>query len=155
MISPNLVTIPKTVDGQLKFIGGDQVLRTSTSTGGSDPRTRRSSRRPSWRIRRGFYQPPKQEVIAPKLLRKIFGKTCHELLQQADLRRLLQVKHIALVVLGLSTSSSSSSSTSPTMTPSRQEIDHPTSSSRSSTSPTMTSSIVSSDSVARKARGDL
>ena len=40
------------------------------------------------------------------------------------------------------------------MTPSRQEIDHPTSSSSSSTSPTMTSSTVSSDSVARQERGD-
>ena len=41
------------------------------------------------------------------------------------------------------------------MTPSRQEIDHPTSSSSSSTSPTMTSSTVSSESVAREERGDL
>ena len=41
------------------------------------------------------------------------------------------------------------------MTPSRQEIDHPTSSSSSSTSPTMTSSVVSSDSETRQARGDL
>ena len=46
---------------------------------------------------------------------------------------------VPIVVPGLSTSSSSSTS----MTPSRQEIDHPTSSSSSSTSPTMT---VSSDS---------
>ena len=44
---------------------------------------------------------------------------------------------------------------STSMTPSRQEIDHPTSSSSSSTSPTMTSSTVSSDSVIRRARGDL
>ena len=41
------------------------------------------------------------------------------------------------------------------MTPSKQEIDHPTSSSSSSTSPTMTSSTVSSDSVIRQARRDL
>ena len=41
------------------------------------------------------------------------------------------------------------------MTPSRQEIDHPTSSSSSSTSPTMTSSSVSRDSVTRQARRDL
>ena len=41
---------------------------------------------------------------------------------------------VPIVVPGLSTSSSSSTS----MTPSRQEIDHPTSSSSSSTSPTMT-----------------
>ena len=40
------------------------------------------------------------------------------------------------------------------MTPSRQEIDHPTSSSSSSTSPTMTSSTVSSESVARQERRD-
>ena len=43
---------------------------------------------------------------------------------------------------------------STSMTPSRQEIDHPTSSSSSSTSPTMTSSTVSSDSGTR-AQGDL
>ena len=41
------------------------------------------------------------------------------------------------------------------MTPSRQEIDRPTSSSSSSTLPTMTSSAVSSDSVIGRARGDL
>ena len=41
------------------------------------------------------------------------------------------------------------------MTPSKQEIDNPTSSSSSSTSPPMTSSTVSSDSVARRERGDL
>ena len=40
------------------------------------------------------------------------------------------------------------------MTPSKQEIDHPTSSSSSSTSPTMTSSTVSSESVARQELGD-
>ena len=44
---------------------------------------------------------------------------------------------------------------STSMTPSRQEIDHPASSSSSSTSPTMTSSTVSSDSVTRHARRDL
>ena len=43
---------------------------------------------------------------------------------------------------------------STSMTPSRQEIDHPTSSSSSSTSPPMTSSIVSSESVDRQERGD-
>ena len=41
------------------------------------------------------------------------------------------------------------------MTPSKQEIDHPTSSSSSSTSPTMTSSTVSSESVARQERRDM
>ena len=40
------------------------------------------------------------------------------------------------------------------MTPSRQEIDHPTSSSSSSTSPPMTSSNVSSERVARQECGD-
>ena len=51
---------------------------------------------------------------------------------------------VPIVVPGLSTSSSSSLLSSTSMTPSRQEIDHPTSSSSSSTSPTMTSSTVSS-----------
>ena len=50
---------------------------------------------------------------------------------------------VPIVVPGLSTSSSSSFPSSTSMTPSRQEIDHPTSSSSSSTSPTMTSSTVS------------
>ena len=50
------------------------------------------------------------------------------------------------MVPGLSTSSSSSLPSSTSMTPSRQEIDHPTSSSSSSTSPTTT---VSSDSETR------
>ena len=61
---------------------------------------------------------------------------------------------VPIVVPGLSTSSSSSFPSSTSMTPSRQEIDHPTSSSCSSTSPTMTSSTVSSDSETR-AREDL
>ena len=61
---------------------------------------------------------------------------------------------VPIVVPGLSTSSSSSLSSSTSMTPSRQEIDHPTCSSSSSTSPTMTSSTVSSDS-GISARGDL
>ena len=53
-----------------------------------------------------------------------------------------------------STSSSSSLLSSTSMTPSRQEIDHPKSSSSSSTSPTRTSSTVSSESVTRLGRGD-
>ena len=53
---------------------------------------------------------------------------------------------VPIVVPGLSTSSSSSFPSSTSMTPSRQEIDHPTSSSSSSTSPTTT---VSSDSETR------
>ena len=60
---------------------------------------------------------------------------------------------VPIVVPGLSTSSSSSLPSSTSMTPSRQEIDHPTFSSSSSTSPPMTSSTVSSDSETR-ARGD-
>ena len=52
---------------------------------------------------------------------------------------------VPIVVPGLSTSSSSSLPSSTSMTPSRQEIEYPTSSSSSSTSPTMTSSTVSSD----------
>ena len=62
---------------------------------------------------------------------------------------------VPIVFPGLSTSSSSSLPSSTSMTPSRQEIDHPTSSSSSSTSPTMTSSNVSSESVARQERRDL
>ena len=58
---------------------------------------------------------------------------------------------VPIVVPGLSSSSSSNFPSSTSMTPSRQEIDHPTSSSSSSTSPTTT---VSSDSETR-AREDL
>ena len=61
---------------------------------------------------------------------------------------------VPVVIPELSTSYSSSLPSSTSMTPSRQEIDHPTSSSSSSTSPTMTSSTVSSDSETR-AREDL
>ena len=61
---------------------------------------------------------------------------------------------VPIVVPGLSTSSSSSLLSSTSMTPSRQEIDHPKSSSSSSTSPPMTSSTVSSERVARQERGD-
>ena len=60
-------------------------------------------------------------------------------------------KFVPIVVFGLSTSSSSSFSSSTPMTPSRREIDHPTSSSSSSISPTTT---VSSDSETRT-RDDL
>ena len=120
MISPKLVTIPKTADGQLNFIGGDQVLRTPTLTR-YHPSSRRSSRRPSWRIQRvSTNQQIKKSlhintsaiqrsaISSPKLLRK-FGNTCHELLQQSDSRRLLQVKQVAMMVPGLSTMSSLSS----------------------------------------------
>ena len=80
---------------------------------------------------------------------------------------------VPIVVLGLSTSPSFSFPSSTSMTPSRQEIDHPTSSSSSSTSPTTTVSSdsetgaqedlsridshpvsVSSEHVERKERGD-
>ena len=59
---------------------------------------------------------------------------------------------VPIVVPVLSTSSSSCFPSSTSMTPSRQEIDHPASSSSSSTSPTMTSSSESSESVIRRAR---
>ena len=59
---------------------------------------------------------------------------------------------VPIVIPGLSTSSSSSLPSSTSMTPSRQEIDHPKSSSSSSTSPSMTSSTVSSESVNRQER---
>ena len=58
---------------------------------------------------------------------------------------------VPIVVPGLSKSSSSSFPSSTSMTPSKQEIDHPTSSSSSSTSPTMTVSINSGT----RAREDL
>ena len=58
---------------------------------------------------------------------------------------------VPIVGPGLSSSSSSNFPSSTSMTPSRQEIDHPTSSSSSSTSPTTT---VSSDSETRE-REDL
>ena len=60
---------------------------------------------------------------------------------------------VPIVVPGLSASSSSRLLSSP-MTPSKQEIVHPTSSSSSYTSPPMTSSTVSSESVARRERRD-
>ena len=53
-------------------------------------------------------------MSSPKLLRKIFGKTCHELLQHADIRRPSQVKQVAIMVPGLSTTSSLSSLSTPT-----------------------------------------
>ena len=59
---------------------------------------------------------------------------------------------VPIVVPGLSKSSSSSLLSSTSMTPSRQEIDHPTSSSSLSTSPPMTSSTVSGESVDRQER---
>ena len=61
---------------------------------------------------------------------------------------------VPIVVLGLSTSSSFGLPSTTSMTPSRQEKDHPTSSSSSSTSPTVTSSTVSSESVAGPERRD-
>ena len=58
------------------------------------------------------------------------------------------------MVPGLSTSSSSSLPSSTSMTPSRQEIDHPKSSSGSSTIQITPPAIVSSESVDRQVRGD-
>ena len=59
---------------------------------------------------------------------------------------------VAIVVPDLSGSFSFNFPSSTSMTPSKQEIDHPTSFSSSSTSPPMTSSIVSSGSVTRQKR---
>ena len=61
---------------------------------------------------------------------------------------------VPIVVPGLSTSSSFNFPSSTSMSPSREEIDHPTSYSSSPTSPTMTSPTVSSDGGTR-AREDL
>ena len=156
VIPTKLVTIPKTADGQLKFVGGDQVLRTPTLTR-YHPSSTRSSRRPSWRIRR-FPPPTKAKKslhintvfseisgILIKIASKIFGKTCHEFVQQADLRRLLQVKPVAVVVPGLSTTScsSSSSGTSP-----------PTSSSQESTGWTPIPASIECESADEQARRD-
>ena len=63
-------------------------------------------------------------------------------------------RRTSFLVPGLSTSSSSSFPSSTSVTPSRQEIDHPTSSSSSSPSPSMTSSTVSSERVDRQERRD-
>ena len=72
VISPTLVKIPKNADGQLQFIGGDQVLRTPTLTR-YHPSSRRSSRRPSRRIRRVSTKPTKS-----RLAQSITGKSsCH------------------------------------------------------------------------------
>ena len=133
---PNWWQFPKPQMDKLKFIGGDQVLRTPTLTR-YHPSSRRSSRRPSWRIRRvstnhqsrkslhiNTSATQRSAISSPKLLRKIFGKTCHELLQQADLRRLLQVKQVAIMVPGLSTTSSLSSLSTPTPpTSSTQDVE--------------------------------
>ena len=99
---PNWRQFPKPKMYNSNFLGGDQVLRTSTSMEATVPRTKRSSRRPSWRIRRVSTNHQSKKSLhnksfkrsvrsSPKLLRK-FWETCHELLQQADLRRPLQVK---------------------------------------------------------------
>ena len=53
---------PKTADGQLKFIGGDQVLRTPTLTR-YHPSSRRSSGKTFLENQTGFHHRPKQEVI--------------------------------------------------------------------------------------------
>ena len=60
---------------------------------------------------------------------------------------------VPIVVPGLSTSSSSSFPSSTSMTPSRQEIDHPTASSSSSTSPRTSPTVWSDDGI--RAREDL
>ena len=75
-------------------------------------------------------------------LKTVFG---YSATQRTSFRSWFQACHRVLPQPLLSSTS---------MTPSRQEIDHPTSSSRSSTSPPMTSSTVSSERVARQERGD-
>ena len=61
-----------------------------------------------------------------RLKRAGAGKTCHELLRQAELRRLLQVKQVAIKVPGLSTTSPLSSlSTPPPPTSSTQDVKVP------------------------------
>ena len=55
-----------------------------------------------------------RDILTKIASKKYVGKPCHELLQQADLRRLSQVKQVALMVLGLSTMSSLSSLSTPT-----------------------------------------
>ena len=80
----------------------------------------------------------------------INGQKPH-LIQKRNSNTVQYGNFVPIVVPGLSTSSSSSFPSSTSMTPSRQESDHPTSSSSSSTSPTTT---VSSDSETR-AREDL
>ena len=156
MISPKLVTIPKTADGQMKFIGGDQVLRTPTLTR-YHPSSRRSSRRPSWKIRRVSTNHQSRKSLHintvyteisdnfTKIASKIFGKACHEFGQQADSRRLLQVKPVAIVVPGLSMTScsSSSSGTSP-----------PTSLPQESTGSTRIPALIECESAEEQARRD-
>ena len=84
-------------------------------------------------------------ITSPKLLRKIFGKACHEFGQQADSRRLLQVKPVAIVVPGLSMTScsSSSSGTSP-----------PTSLPQESTGSTRIPALIECESAEEQARRD-
>ena len=118
-------TVSKTADGQLKFIGGDQVLRTPTLTK-YHPSSRRSSRRP-WRIRLVSTTAQSKKSlhintvfseisdILTKIASENIWEDLSEFVQQADVRRLLQVKPVAIVVPGSSTTSwtSSSSGTSP------------------------------------------
>ena len=64
MISPKLVTNPKTADGQVKLFGADQVLRTSTSMGGPSTHNEEKFKKTFLENQTGFHQPTKQEVIA-------------------------------------------------------------------------------------------
>ena len=120
-LAQNVDKSQKTADGQLKFIG----RRSGSENSNFDKvpsKFEEKFKKTFLENQTGFHQPPKQDVIAhqhslyrdqryphQKLLRKIFGKTCHEFVQQADLRRLLQVKPVAIMVPGLSTMSSLSS----------------------------------------------
>ena len=116
------------------------------------PSSRRSSRRPSWRIRRVSTKSlhintvyTEISDILTKIVSKNIWKTCHEFVQQAGLRRLLQVKPIAIVVPGLSTTScsSSSSGTSP-----------PTSLPQESTGSTPIPALIECESADEQARRD-
>ena len=105
MISPKLVKIPKTANGKLKIYWRKSGSENSTLTR-CHPRSRRSAKWLSWRLRRVSTNnkawircaSPVYTVISDdlansqELLRKILDKFGHELLQQADLRRRAQRK---------------------------------------------------------------
>ena len=126
VVSLELLTIPKTADGQFKIYW----RRSGSQNSNFDKvpsKFEEKFKKTFLENQKGFHHRPKQEVIAHQhslyrdqryphqnCFEKICGKTCHELLQQADLRRLSQVKQVAIMVLGLSTMSSLSSLSTPT-----------------------------------------
>ena len=141
-----------------------EVLRTSPTE--HDTLTRRlkkKKKRPQFTSKNwGKLLPMKVLEDAPAVLS--LGKLCDEHGYSSEwitgqkphlIKNCIQIQcntenFVPIVVPGLSTSSSSSFPSSTSMTPSRQEINHPTSSSSSSASPTMT---VSSDSEIRASGG--